>query len=72
MPGEVNRITVVASVSHFMFLTTGNRYTFFVNDQYVGHEDNTIKYGDTGPAVELAKAGDAAAFEFDNFEVRAP
>ncbi len=72
-PGEVNRITVIASVSRFWLLPTGNRYTFFVNDQYVAQvEDNTLKYGDTGPAVELAKAGDAAAFEFDNFEVRAP
>ncbi len=72
-PGEVNRLIVVASVNRFLFLPTGNRYTFFVNDKYVAQvEDNTIKYGDTGPAVELAKAGDAAAFEFDNFEVRAP
>jgi serine/threonine protein kinase len=62
-PGQVNRLTVIAEGTHF---------TFYVNDQYVGEaDDSRLSIGRVGVAVEIY-AGDAAVFEFDNFEVRAP
>jgi tRNA A-37 threonylcarbamoyl transferase component Bud32 len=63
-PGEVNRLTVIAEGSHF---------TFYINDEYVGEaSDDRLTRGQSGLAIELLDAGDAATFEFDNFEVRAP
>ena len=63
-PGETNRLTVLAEGSH---------YTFYINDQYVGEADeDRLSQGEAGVAIELREAGDAAVFEFDNFEVRAP
>jgi hypothetical protein len=63
-PGEVNRLTVIAEGSHF---------TFYINDEYVGEaDDDRLTRGQSGLAIELLDAGDAATFEFDNFEVRAP
>jgi hypothetical protein len=62
-PGQVNRLTVIAEGTHF---------TFYVNDQYAGEaDDSRLSSGGVGVAIELG-AGDAAVFEFDNFEVRAP
>ena len=63
-PGEVNRLTVIAEGSHF---------TFYINDEYVGEaDDDRLTRGQSGLAIELLDAGDAATFEFDNFAVRAP
>jgi hypothetical protein len=63
-PGEVNRLAVIAEGSHF---------TFYINDEYVGEaDDDRLTRGQSGLAIELLDAGDAAIFEFDNFEVRAP
>jgi hypothetical protein len=63
-PGETNRLTVVGVGSHF---------TFYINDQYVGEADeDRLSPGEAGLAIELLDAGDAAVFEFDDFEVRAP
>ena len=63
-PGEVNRITVIAE---------GAQFTFFVNDQYLAtFTDEHIAKGGVALAVEMAKEGDQAVFEFDNFELRTP
>jgi hypothetical protein len=63
-PGETNRLTVLAS---------GDHYTFYINDQYVGEADeDRLSRGEAGVAIELVAADDAGIFEFDNFEVRAP
>jgi hypothetical protein len=63
-PGETNRLTVVAVGSHF---------TFYINDQYVGEVDeDRLSEGEAGLAIELLDSDDAAVFEFDDFEVRAP
>ena len=63
-PGEFNRLTIVAVESHF---------TFYINDQYVGEADEArLNPGEAGVAIELLEAGDAAVFEFDDFEVHVP
>jgi hypothetical protein len=63
-PGETNRLTVIAVDSHF---------TFYINDQYVGEADeDRLGEGEAGLAIELLDSDDAAVFEFDDFEVRAP
>ena len=62
--GEVNRLTVLAEGSHFVF---------FINDQYVGEaDDSRLSRGRAGVAIELYNAGDKATFEFDNFKLLAP
>jgi hypothetical protein len=64
LPSQVNRVTVIAQGAH---------YTFYVNDQYVGDaEDDRLNQGKAGMMIELVDAGDAAIFEFDNLEIRAP
>jgi hypothetical protein len=63
-PGEANRLTVIGVGSHF---------TFYINDQYVSEADeDRLSQGDAGLAIELLDTDDAAIFEFDDFEVRAP
>jgi len=63
-PVGLNRLTVIGEGSHF---------TFYVNDQLVGEaDDDRLISGQAGLAIELVDAGDAAIFEFDDFEVRAP
>jgi tRNA A-37 threonylcarbamoyl transferase component Bud32 len=63
-PVGVNRLTVIAQGSHF---------TFYINDQYVGEaDDDRLNVGIAGLAIELLDASDAANFEFDDFEIRAP
>ena len=63
-PGEVNRITVIAQ---------GSQFIFFVNDQYLTEITNDkIAKGKVALAIELANENDRAVFEFDNFELRAP
>lgn len=64
LPGETNRLTVIADGPHF---------TFFINDQYVGKmTDDHIPTGTAAVAVELFEADLQAVFEFDNFELRTP
>ncbi len=63
-PGEWNRLTVLGEGDHF---------TFYINDQYVGEiDEGRLSAGEVGIALELLDEGDAALFEFDNFELRAP
>lgn len=63
-PEDVNRLAVAAE---------GDRFRFFINDQLGGEvEDDTIPGGNAGVAVQVYNAGEAAVFEFDNFEWRAP
>jgi len=62
-PGKVNQIKIIV---------TGSHYAFYINDQLVSEcDDGRLSRGQAGLAIELDK-GDAAVFEFDNFEVRAP
>ena len=62
-PGTMNRLGVSAVGSHFQM---------FVNDQFVGAwDDATLTTGGVGLVMEL-QAGESAAVEFDNFELRAP
>ncbi|MBC8496449.1 MAG: protein kinase, partial [Chloroflexi bacterium] len=63
-PGKANQITIVAMGSHF---------TFLINDQLVAEADDDVMFfGKAGLSIELYGEGDAAVFEFDNFELRAP
>jgi hypothetical protein len=63
-PGEMNRLTVVAEGSHYIFL---------VNDQVVSEVDYAeLARGVVGTAVQFNEAGYSAVVEFDNFELRAP
>jgi serine/threonine-protein kinase len=63
-PVGVNRLAVVGEGSHF---------TFYINDEYVGEiDEDRLPSGKMGLAIELLDAKDAAVFEFDDFEVRAP
>ena len=62
--GDTNRLAIMAEGSH---------YRFFINDQQVGEVDNDqLDAGHATLLVQQCKAGDTAAFEFDNVEVRAP
>lgn len=61
-PGEVNRLTVEAEGSHF---------TFFINDSLVAEvDDDQLRVGRAGLVIWLPKSGDAAIFEFDNFDLQ--
>lgn len=63
-PGKVNRLTVSAEGSYFVF---------FISDQFVSEmSDSQLSRGIAGVVVELYNANDAAIFEFDNFELRTP
>jgi len=63
-PVGVNRLMVVGEGSHF---------TFYINDEYVGEiDEDRLPSGTMGLAIELLDAKDAAVFEFDDLEVRAP
>jgi hypothetical protein len=63
-PVGVNRLAVVGEGSHF---------SFYINDEYVGEVDeDRLPSGTMGLAIELLDAKDAAVFEFDDLEVRAP
>ncbi len=60
----VNKITIVAQGSHFIF---------WINDERViGIDDDKISKGRNGLTMILYEAEDQAVFEFDNFEVREP
>lgn len=62
--GDTNRLAIMAEGSH---------YRFFINDQPVGEvDDDQLDAGHATLLVQQCKAGDTAAFEFDNVEVRAP
>lgn len=64
LPGQLNRIAVVAQ---------GRELAFFINDRFVADiTDERILSGDVGLAVGLSDAGQEAAWEFDNFELRVP
>jgi len=61
---EPNRLTVIGTGSHFIFL---------INDQVVAEAtDDHISKGTTGLAMEVFEADLKASFEFDNFELREP
>ena len=64
LPGQVNKLEVIAEGSHFRL---------FINGQLVDElDDSNNKQGKTGVSIALAKAGDKAIFEFDNFVILAP
>jgi len=63
-PVGVNRLAVVGEGSHF---------TFYINDEYVGEiDEDRLPEGTIGLAIELLDDKDAAVFEFDDLEMRAP
>lgn len=63
-PGEVNRLAVRGTGSHF---------ELFINDQFVGAADNDeFSDGIVGLVVGFPRAGGRAVFEFDNFELGTP
>lgn len=62
-PDAVNKLAVLAQGSHL---------SFFVNDQFVGQvEDSILTQGQVGIVYGVDTPA-PAAFEFDNFELRAP
>jgi len=63
-PGEVNQLAVRAEGAHLIL---------FINGQQVAEaDDSQLPKGKAGLTVEIYRAGDAAVFEFDNFELRVP
>jgi len=61
---NTNRISVVASGSHFVF---------YVNDQLFGElYDDTLERGYVGIYIGLNSSGASAEVEFDNFSLQAP
>ncbi len=64
LPGEVNRIAVLARGSYFVFL---------INDEVVAEaSDDHIPSGTTAIGIQIHGEGLQAIFEFDNFELRTP
>ncbi len=52
--------------------TQGGQFYFFINSQRVDDiSDSTLANGQTGLLIGLSNPGDEAAWEFDDFEVRA-
>ncbi|MBL8056496.1 MAG: hypothetical protein JNK29_07340 [Anaerolineales bacterium] len=63
-PGEANQLAVAGE---------GPDFTLLINGEAVGaFTDDALPEGGTGVAVQIYTAGEAAVFEFDNFEWRAP
>jgi hypothetical protein len=63
-PGGVNRLEVRAQEAQMVLL---------INDHVVAEmDDDQLSEGTIGLAIELYDEGDAAVFEFDNFELRSP
>jgi hypothetical protein len=61
---QPNLLTVMANGDHFVFM---------INDQLVAElQDDQIKSGITGLAVELSYSGVNGVVEFDNVELLAP
>lgn len=62
--GQVNQLAVAGE---------GADFTLLINGQPVGaFRDDALPQGGVGVAVQIYTAGEAAVFEFDNFEWRAP
>jgi len=62
--GAPNRLAVHAS---------GSQFDLYINDVYVtGYQDDRQPSGSVGLLIGLANEGESAAWEFDNFELRAP
>ncbi len=63
-PGETNRLSVLGE---------GNRFTFFINDQFVGQAlDEQIPRGRVGLVIDAFEEDVTTIWEFDNFELRQP
>lgn len=63
-PGAINRLAVIA---------TGEHFDLFINDTFVAeYSDDRLPEGKAGLLVGLSNPGDAANWEFDDFEFRAP
>jgi len=63
-PVGVNRLAVIGE---------GSNFSFYINDEFVGEiDEGRLSSGTMGLAIELLDAKDAAVFEFDDLEVRAP
>lgn len=64
MPGEANRLVVVAN---------GSSFTFCINQALVAEIENAdITSGKAGFSYSLFNEGDEATFEFDNFQLYVP
>ena len=64
LPGQVNRLTVVAE---------GADFDFYVNGQLLDeYSDSKLSEGKVALVVGLDDEGDTGTIEFDNFEVRSP
>jgi hypothetical protein len=59
--------------SRLAVLAEGTRYSFFVNDDFIGEiQDERIQGGRVGMAVTLGQNTPDAAFAFSGFTLRAP
>ena len=59
--------------NHLGVLAEGDQFLLFINQKYQGNfQDDRLKSGQAGLAIGLSAAGEAANWEFDNFEIRAP
>jgi hypothetical protein len=62
----------VDGTNHLEVVAEAARFSFFVNGQWVGdYEDPAIPSGYSGLLVGMDEVGESAAWEFDNFELRA-
>jgi hypothetical protein len=62
----------VDGTNHLEVVAEAARFSFFVNGQWVGdYEDPAIPSGYNGLLVGMDEVGESAAWEFDNFELRA-
>lgn len=63
LPGEVNRLEVIA---------VGSRMLIYVNNHFlVEVQDDRLTEGEAGLIIGLSNAGDQGSWAFDNFELRA-
>ena len=62
----------VDGTNHLEVIAEAARFSFFINGEWVGdYEDPAIPSGYNGLLVGMDEAGESAAWEFDNFELRA-
>jgi len=62
LPGETNRLAVLAQ---------GSQFLFYINDRFVANlDDASLENGTAGLLIGLANPKDKGMWEFDNFELR--
>ena len=63
-PGKSNQLIVIAR---------GESFNFYINDTFVAeYNDHRLPEGKVGLLVGLSNSGEAATWEFDDFELRIP